>query len=979
MAVFSNIKEIFDCIDLPTYVSKLPKNTNNLNVVHVNIRSLIKNFANLMNCLLSVKSRIDIVVLTEVGISEQIVYMYQLDGFTLYSILRKSRKGGGIIIYVNNKHKFQPIKTQTRHCECILGKLTTQQNHNMYICAVYRPPKESKHLFVNELSSMINVDYVKKSDLILLGDINLDLKTTNNVNSYYLSKLAECGLECAISDFTRIETKGSIVTKTCIDHIFVRSRLDELYSAALGTVLADHRMTIITLASIPRGKDPKFIESIDNKKIKTLLACTDWESIDDLNCANDIYKYIKENFIRCYNECKYTKMINNSSKRNCEKWVNNKIRISCTKRDKLFIKWKNDPDNKTLKLEYNKTRNKVNKIILNTRNNYYREEITGNKNNPKKLWEILNKLTGKIVKSVDEVIMNAFLNASSNELSIANDFAKEFETSVSDIVSGCDRPLLDEREFMKSQDKSMFFKKATPLKIIKIIKNLNTNKSAGYDSIRIIDIKMIGDKIVNAIVKLINASIEQGKYPSELKTGIVRPIHKKGKFNELANYRPITILPAINKIVEKFICDQIHTFYRDNDIISKAQYGFQSKKSTAQLLSNFTDEVNNYLDEKQHVILIFIDFSKAFDTLGHSTLLKTLENSGIRGKLLDWCKEYLRSRSYRVKVGSSLSRPVNVTKGTAQGSVSGPLHYLTYVNDLENIITHCSLYQYADDTCILSADKNLILAAECLQKDFTSMTKWAHDMGLVLNPQKTKVIHVHSSHLSTSHPFQIIAHSHDCLHKNVPDCHCSPIEQVPYHTYLGLIIDSRFNWSYQVESVCGKLRAILTKFSIIKRNIPYRTLLQMYTALAESIISYGLTSYGRTFKTYLDKIHNLQTRLLKLVVPNYVKNKYQENYTGLFKHCKVLPVLARAEYLFLIEHFDNIDIQVPVKYDVNTRQAKSKSLQVPRKNNFYGRRTASFTIPTLLNQIPVDIRDSMNSKNIKHKLKEHYINSIIIT
>lgn len=284
------------------------------------------------------------------------------------------------------------------------------------------------------------------------------------------------------------------------------------------------------------------------------------------------------------------------------------------------------------------------------------------------------------MKSVDEVITNAFLNESNNELSIANDFAMEFENSVSDIVPRCDRPLLDECEFMKSQDKSILFKKATPLKIIKIIKNLNTNKSAGYDSIRIMDIKILGDKIVNAIVKLINACIQQGKYPSELKTGIVRPIHKKGKLNDLANYRPITILPAINKIIEKFICDQIHTFYRDNDIISKSQYGFQSKKSTAQLLSNFTDEVNNYLNDKQHVILIFIDFSKAFATLGHNTLLKTLENSGIRGKLLDWCQEYLRSRSYRVKVGPSLSRPVNVTKGTAQGSVSGPLHYLAYAS-----------------------------------------------------------------------------------------------------------------------------------------------------------------------------------------------------------------------------------------------------------------------------------------------------------
>ena len=186
---------------------------------------------------------------------------------------------------------------------------------------------------------------------------------------------------------------------------------------------------------------------------------------------------------------------------------------------------------------------------------------------------------------------------------------------------------------------------------------------------------------------------------------------------------PITILPAIDKITEKYICRQIQQFYKANAILSTNQFGFQPKKSTSLLLSKFTDEVNEYLNDKKHVLLVFIDYSKAFDTLRHQKLIEKLENTGVRGPLLQWSKNYLENRMYMVKVGNSYSDRIQVNEGTAQGSVLGPLHYLAYVNDLNNLIKKCSIYQFADDTCLIAADRDINVAQSMLQNDLTLLNK----------------------------------------------------------------------------------------------------------------------------------------------------------------------------------------------------------------------------------------------------------------
>lgn len=433
-------------------------------------------------------------------------------------------------------------------------------------------------------------------------------------------------------------------------------------------------------------------------------------------------------------------------------WIDGNVNRLCEKREKLYNSWKISSDDPKLKLEYNKTRNKVHKILEHKRNTYYINQINSNFKNTKKVYQLVNQMIGRVTLSIDAAILKAFDAQGLTTKAIANNFSVGFDQAVKDIIPQCSIKLTDPSTYRRPTDSSILFQKASAENILKIITKLNSNKAPGMDNIRVSDIKMVGKDVSSAIADLINCSIKSGVYPDELKVGCVRPIHKKGKRNCYSNYRPITLLSSVDKIVEKYVCEQIHNYYRKHDVLYKNQFGFQSGKGTTDLLSMFTDEVNEHLNNRMHVLVLFIDFSRAFDTLEHKQLVDRLDNCGVRGPLLRWCEDYLKNRTSTVKIDNTYSEPITATEGTAQGSVLGPLHFLTYVNEMSNCINHCTCYQFADDTCLVAADTDPQIACDLLQADLNSLIRWCHDAGLVLNADKTKLLVIKSPYIKNAFP-----------------------------------------------------------------------------------------------------------------------------------------------------------------------------------------------------------------------------------
>lgn len=320
------------------------------------------------------------------------------------------------------------------------------------------------------------------------------------------------------------------------------------------------------------------------------------------------------------------------------------------------------------------------------------------------------------------------------------------------------------------------------------------------------------------------------------------------------------------------------------------------------------------------------------------------------------------------------------SEGTAQGSVIGPLHFLSYVNDMNEHIAHCTCYQFADDTCLVAADDDPDVACALIQADFDSLLKWCHDYGLVVNASKTKLLHIRSPYIKRTVTKNVVAHNHSCFHlKNSLSCSCPTIEVVNNHKYLGLIIDSHLSWSTHIENVCTKLRQFLANITILKDRMPYKVKLMLYNSLAESYVQYGLCSYGRTFTTYLNKIYDLQVRILSNIVSDKIRYQFSNDHSSLFKHCNVLPVHVQFKYMFLKQLFFDPAYQTVTEHKVCTRAVVNRHRCIssqPRTTNTYGTRTAVYIVPRLVNNLPVVFRDSLSTKNIKNKLKSYYLNSL---
>lgn len=186
-----------------------------------------------------------------------------------------------------------------------------------------------------------------------------------------------------------------------------------------------------------------------------------------------------------------------------------------------------------------------------------------------------------------------------------------------------------------------------------------------------------------------------------MKTAVVRPIYKGGVSNRLSNYRPISILPVVEKCLEGVISARLQSFIDKHSLINKSQYGFQKNKNTGKLLGEFVNCVNESLNKSHHVLVIFMDFSKAFDTLNHTKLIQALNRIGLRGVMADWIMDYLHNRSFVVKIKDVTREKENVQYGVPQGSKLGPILFILYTNELLRVFKKGIPFAFADDTAIV--------------------------------------------------------------------------------------------------------------------------------------------------------------------------------------------------------------------------------------------------------------------------------------
>ena len=276
----------------------------------------------------------------------------------------------------------------------------------------------------------------------------------------------------------------------------------------------------------------------------------------------------------------------------------------------------------------------------------------------------------------------------------------------------------------------------TEIDIEKILRSTNIRKAAGIDDLSGRFLKDGSRVLSKPISELCNLSIKLGSKISKWK-----PLIKKGSKTNLSNYRPISLLPLISKIIEKLIHEQTSSFLSNNEILYNYQSGFRKNHSTDSCLTFLHDKILKGYDKGLMTGMMLIDLQKAFDTIDHDILWKRLSAIGFSNHIIGWFKSYLSNRLFRVNLGNCYSDPSNITCGVPQGSILGPLLFLIYVNDMPQVLKS-NLFLYLDDSCLIFQGKDVIEIEKQLNGDFTNICEWFVDNRLSIHfgEDKTKSI-----------------------------------------------------------------------------------------------------------------------------------------------------------------------------------------------------------------------------------------------
>ena len=603
---------------------------------------------------------------------------------------------------------------------------------------------------------------------------------------------------------------------------------------------------------------------------------------------NKFKKSYDENFLSSTNRYSFDSRKHNLLRK---EWITIGLAKSCRTRSYLYKLWKQDESENKDKtwITYKEYSRKLDVLLSKAAYQYYNKKFSDHQSDLKKTWQLINNLLGRKRHNRLTIFKDDQASHSFNKyfVSIAQDLIrKTYSDSTAHDMNDIDTSYNKYMKMRSEDDPKLDQFEVTKMDIDHFISKLNNGKST-YFAPRIL--KLASATLSPLLAKLYNRCLEVGYFPKELKIAKVIPLYKnKGSISEMKNYRPISMLSVFSKIFEKIIHREITKFFEDNKILNDCQYGFRKSHSTFHALINATENVYRSIDNKEHTLGIFVDFSRAFDTIDHRILLDKLLKYGISGNLHLLLTDYLTDRKQFVYYGGIESSLLTICCGVPQGSVLGPLLFILFVNDIVNISELAKFILFADDL-------NMFLSSTCRD----TLYRYANDIlkklyeycsanRLIINYEKCCFMEFKAKSNEIDLPL--------CIGNNA-------IKKATQCKFLGVILNSNLSWNDHISHVKTQVSKSCGSLFSIRHKVPYRILRTIYMAIVQPYLIYCISLWATEHQSKnIKQLFILQKKCLRIVCNKTDKIGYAFQHTKpMFAKTRIMTLFSLFYYITAIE------------------------------------------------------------------------------
>lgn len=953
-SVVCNIPSLSSTID--SVFCSVPKH---FNIVHINAQSIPAHFPDML-------ASFDSKDLHAILISESWLKpclpstSYALPGFNLIRNDRIGRVGGGVAIYLRSYIPFSIVSKSPQPPPSNAGEhffIEILFSHTKLLLGVYYCPS----LHINYFASFETLleDFLPSYDhSIIMGDFNTCLLKCDSRSSSLQSIITANNLSILSLDATHhfpnsIPSLLDLMIVSSLNHVSKHGQCTAAFSY--------HDLIYLSYKVRPPKAKPKIFlqrnfRGIDLDSLRCDAREIDWDNVFNAVSIDSKVSVFYSSLMELYD--KHAPLRPVKMKHLPAPWLDESVRTAMHKKLTAKAKCKYNPTDDNRRV-YNERRNHCNRLCRDRQRRFIHSSLAND--DPAKVWKFLRSLgVGK--SRQDSIPNNLDLDVLNHHFSDSVSFDGHTKTSTLNFLSSLPTPDHSPFSFMEITDRD----------IKKGVDSISSN-AVGSDLIGRKMILLILDEILPVIRHILNTSVSSGEFPSTWKEALVTPLPKKSNPSNLSDFRPISILPFLSKLLERLVYNQITPFLTRYNLLNPFQSGFRPGHSTVTSLVKITDDIRCGMSKQKLTVMALLDFSNAFNNIDFDIMVELLRSLNFSPEVISWFHSYLHGRRQRVRIDERFSSWCDIKAGVPQGGVLSPLLFSIFINSISCRLTS-SYHLYADDLQIYTQEplETLHQAIDRINSDLRHISTWSKQYGLTFNVPKTQVIVVGSSRMVSRidwfHLPQVIL---DGIHVHISD----KVKN------LGILIDRHLSWAPQIAEVSRKLFASAASLRRLRNFLPTTTKIALAQSLLLPILDYADACYLDLTEEQLNKLERLQNFCIRFI---YGLRKF-DHVSFYRKELKWLPIRLRRNthilnllycILFLPHSPPYLKERFVFCHQSNSRFLRSSltlQLNMPLHTSQYYDKSFTVEAVRLWNALPLPIKHAKSLCVFKTKLKEHYL------